>query len=209
MRVVRVLAAAVTMVVGVSAPSGAAVINLTGNYSNASVTIPLTLLADGIVDFQTATAILGDDPTISLFDAGGNHIVTVDDEYTLLPPPDGMVFFSLQAHLTRNLAAGDYFVLVTEFPIAIFPVATGGASTPDTDGFNYGTFWFDGSATLADVQAAAAAAGAYNEIYRERPYNVTITADVEAAPVPEPTSMLLVGSGLALAQIRRARRRKN
>ena len=120
MRQVFRILSLVTITLGlVSQPAFADTINLTGTFSNWSVTIPFTLASPGIVDFQTAEG--SEDPVLSLFDAAGNHIITVDDELTW-----NNFFVSAQPHLTRNLSAGNYSVFLSEFSFGLGAVLAEG-----------------------------------------------------------------------------------
>ncbi|WP_342118110.1 DVUA0089 family protein [Pseudoduganella sp. OTU4001] len=127
------------------------------------------------------------DAMFSLFNSAGGHLITNDDSNSLNP------------HLTQTLGAGNYSLLVTYCCSLVNALNDNTYST--TDGFNYGSYWLGGTATLAGVtsyldQSSWAADAAYE-------FTVT-NAAVAAAEVPEPYSPALFGVAFAaLALIRR------
>lgn len=130
------------------------------------------------------------DATFGLFNSTGAHLVTNDDANGSLNP-----------HLTQWLAAGNYSLLVSYCCSSVNALA--GSSFAGSDGFNIGSYWFGGSATLGSVATYldqfqyASVAGA--------PYEFRLTnAGVGSADVPEPGSLALFGASIAaLAMVRR------
>ena len=122
------------------------------------------------------------DPVFSLFDGTGNHLVSNDDTYS-----------SLFSHLTQNLSAGNYSLVVSA--CCSFVGALTGSTFMNTDGFNSGSYWFGGSATLGslssylDQTTNAAAAVSYQ-------FNLT-NAALGSGEVPEPYTIALFGIALA------------
>ena len=74
---------------------------ITGTFNSSSYqTISLNVATASTVDFQYLSGYY--DPIFQLFDGANNHIISNDDAGT-----------SLYSHLTQNLAAGNYTLLVS------------------------------------------------------------------------------------------------
>ena len=132
------------------------------------------------------------DQTISLFDTSFNHIVTNDDT-------DGT-----QPHLTLNLAAGDYHLVVSQCCNAVEFAINQGAAFAGTDGTNSGTYWFSpADFTMSDMTAYLDSVGPVSGASWE----VTISPDVVANPEPGSIALLSLG-GVGLAFVHRRRRAK-
>jgi hypothetical protein len=131
------------------------------------------------------------DATFALFNNAGAHLVTNDDSGGMKP------------HLTQTLDAGDYSFLVTYCCNVLN--ALPGSSFSITDGFNAGTYWLGGSATLNSIEAHLnqfpyAAASPYQ-------FQLGNAEVVSNNNVPEPGSVALFGASVAaLAMIRRRKK---
>jgi hypothetical protein len=159
---------------------------VTGSFnSHGYDVININVATSSTVDFRF-TGGYGD-ATFSLFNASGNHLVTNDDSNSLNP------------HLTQTLGAGNYSFMVSYCCNVIG--ALPGSAFANSDGFNYGSYWFGGSGTLSGVQAyldqSGWAAGAGYEF-------VLSNAQIGSGEVPEPGSIALFGASLAaLGMVRR------
>jgi hypothetical protein len=144
----------------VATPAGAQVV-ASGNFSaNGYAVVPFTT-PGGIVDL-TFNSGYGD-PTFAIFNAAGTHLISNDDANA-----------SLYSHITRNLAAGSYTLLVSYCCSGIYNYSRdiGGGSSASTDGFNTGSYVVGGTGTLSGLEAYLDAnpGGPGNA-----PYSVTIS----------------------------------
>lgn len=158
---------------------------LSGNFNEHGYrVIDLAVASNSNVDFQF-TGGYGD-PTIALFDSAGHHLVTNDDSSSLF------------SHLTQNLNAGNYSLVVTYCCNIVN--ALPGSSFTGSDGFNGGSYWFGGSATLASVQSYLDTSG----WAAGQAYELSVTNATEGhTDVPEPQSIALFGAALAALSLSR------
>lgn len=169
---------------------------ISSTFNSASYqTISLNVATAATVDFQYLSGYY--DPNFVLFDGANNHIISNDDAGA-----------SLYSRITRNLAAGNYTLLVSYCCGGANATAT--ATTPaifsSTDGFNTGSYWVGGSATLASVEAYLNT-NAYQGLSGNA-FSIEVTNGAVAPgnAVPEPQSLALFG--LALGALSLARRRQ-
>ena len=172
----RSLLAATISLVAVG--SACAAINVTGNFNSSGGydIFNFNVASAGNVEF-TYTGGYGD-PTFSLFNSSGAHLVSNDDS------------LGLYSHLTQTLAAGNYSLLISYCCSSISYAANNGATYSANDGFNNGSYWFGGSGTLAGMSTYLDSLG-WNG---NPPYALTIEGNVQ--DVPEPAGLALMAIAL-------------
>lgn len=183
MNFLKKIAAALTVLAFMGAADAAVV---TGNFNQYGYdVIQLHVDATSNVDFLYNGGY--GDATVALFNSTGAHLITNDDSNGLNP------------HLTQNLVAGNYSFLVTYCCNVIGALPD--TNFASTDGFNSGSYWLGGSATLTSVESYLNqypnAAGSFYQFELSN-------AEVGASNVPEPGSLALFGASVAaLAMVRR------
>jgi hypothetical protein len=187
----------VLSILAICASVGAAnAATITGTFNSASYqTISLNVASASTVDFLYTSGYY--DPNFSLFNNADHHLISNDDSV------------GVYSHITQNLAAGNYTLLVTYCCGGIAAV-TPSATFATTDGFNTGSYFFGGTATLSSVEAflQAQAYGGLNGMQ----FTIAVTnaevgsVDDPVTSVPEPQSLALFG--LALGALSLARRRQ-
>ncbi len=167
---------------------GAQAAVISGNFNADGFSVfNFSLTSTSQVDFLSTGGY--SDPTISLFDSAGAHLISNDDSV------------GLNFHLTQVLAAGNYSVMISFCCSAMSYIGSAGGSYIGTDGFNLSSYLVGGGATLASTGAYLAT---LNGLSALEPYQLNMTG-AAVSQVPEPASWAL--TGLALAGLVASRRR--
>jgi hypothetical protein len=151
-------------------------------------TYDFTLAQDSLVDIQVTSAGVID-PTLSLLNSAGVHLILADDEQD----PNSRL-----PHLTQNLGAGSYSLLLAYCCEAFNYFSANGGVEAFTDGVNEGFFLVGGTGTLSG-------AAAHLDSRQQLPLasigaTATFTLSVTGGspvPVSEPGSLFLVPIALA------------
>lgn len=132
-----------------------------------------------------------DDPTLSLFNSAGEHLVSNDDWW-------GHPVDSLFSRILKDLSAGTYSVLVSYCCNNVYEYAeaNGGTYSPANGGLN-GSFVTGGAGTLAGMKSHldATFANYGSQDAAGAPYTININMPLTST-VPEPESLALLGLGL-------------
>ena len=165
-----------------------------GPASGGYAVVPIDVTEPGsMLDIRSTGGYV--DPTFSMFDASGAHIVTHDDSGATLRP-----------HLTLPLDVGSYFLVVSYCCNSVTYALDNDATTAFTDGVNDdGSYFFGGTGTLDGLTAYLDDIG----FAGTEPFTYALAlGTVPGATVDEPGPGLLAASGLALVLGLHARRRR-
>lgn len=166
---------------------------VSGNFNSKGYDVfTIQVAADARVAFSTTGGYA--DPTISLFSASGQHLITNDDS-------NGLSF-----RLTQDLAAGQYSVLISYCCSVIDAGALPDTSFADTDGFNIGTYWIDGSGTLTTARNYLDQIGLTDIDASGASYALDMR-NADIAAIPEPATLALAGLGLMGVAVGRRRQK--
>lgn len=165
---------------------------VSGNFNSKGYDVfTIQVAADARVAFSATGGYI--DPTISLFSASGQHLISNDDS-------NGLWF-----RLTQDLAAGQYSVLISYCCNVIDAGALPGTSYANTDGFNNGSYWVGGSGTLTTARNYLDQVQSYEGIAGASYALDMRNADIAA--IPEPATLALAGLGLMGVAVARRRQK--
>jgi hypothetical protein len=180
----------VAMAVSLTCASGskAASFSFTGNFTRDDNVrlFNFSLLNDASVSISTSSYQAGGfDPTLTLFDAQG---VFIDQNQDLSPT-------NFDASMTDSLLAGSYIVALTQYDN--FPVADFTNNKLLFDGFTQqGAGNFTGPEFLGAPGSFINIDGLQRTAFWAMDFQGVDSASMPAAPVPEPSTFLLLTAGL-------------
>lgn len=174
---------------------------VSGNFGASGYdVINFSVATPGTVDLQYTGGYF--DPTFSLFNGSGAHLITNDDDYD----NNNNKAYS---RITQDLGAGNYSLLVSYCCANANYVGSEGSLTSLWDGYNNGSYSIGGTGTLSGMQAyldlhyfdesSFYAAGSS--------YSLTVSDNAQVGAVPVPAAAWLLGSGL-LGLVAVARRKE-